>query len=316
MSRIITILLVFCSVTLATSQQEQLYTQFMFNKLALNPAYAGNDKVACMNLLYRDQWSGFTGAPKTQAISLSAPLNDNKIGLGFNLINHTIGISQKLSLEAMYAYKFRVGDGMFSMGAQASARRYTVDYTDDRLMAIQGIELDPTILRERISKNLFNFGFGIYYNTGLYYLGASIPRLTQGIIDFDANDALSREVRHLNVMGGAAFATTDRLTIKPQIMMRLAENVPLDFDLNISATIDEKYTAGISYRGGGNQSGAGESVDLIFAFQASPQLLLGFAYDITLSDIRSYENGSIELVLHYCFKKVVDQEEIINPRYF
>lgn len=316
MSRIITIILVICSVTIASSQQEQLYTQFMFNKLALNPAYAGNDKVTCMSLLYRDQWSGLAGAPKTQAISISAPLNDNKIGLGFNLINHTIGISQKLSLEAIYAYKFKVGDGMFSMGAQGSARRLTVDFTDDRLMAIQGIDIDPSIPRERLTKNLFNFGFGVYYNTGLFYLGASVPRLTKGIIDFDENDVLSREVRQLNMMGGVAFATSESVTIKPQMMIRLAENVPLDFDLNISATYLDKYTAGISYRAGGNQSGAGESLDFIFGLQASPQLLLGFAYDLTLSDIRSYENGSIELVMHYCFKKIVDQQEIINPRYF
>lgn len=316
MIRILIVIVMLLMGQLAFGQQEQLYTQFMFNKLALNPAYAGNEKVTCMNLLYRDQWSGFNGAPTTQAFSLSAPLNDNKIGLGVNLVNTTIGVTQKLSLEGVYAYKFRIGEGMLSMGGSASFRRYTIDYSDDRLIAIQNIDIDPSITRERISKNLFNFGFGVYYNTGLYYIGASIPRLTQGNIDFDQNDVLSLESRHLNLMGGAAFATSARFTLKPQLMIRLTENAPLDFDLNLSGTFDEKYTLGLTYRAGGNQGGIGESIDFIFALQASPQVLVGFAYDLTLSDIRSYQNGSIELILHYCFKKVYDQEEIINPRYF
>lgn len=316
MIRILIVIVMLLMGQLAFGQQEQLYTQFMFNKLALNPAYAGNEKVTCMNLLYRDQWSGFNGAPTTQAFSLSAPLNDNKIGLGVNMVNTTIGVTQKLSLEGVYAYKFRIGEGMLSMGGSASFRRYTIDYSDDRLIAIQNIDIDPSITRERISKNLFNFGFGVYYNTGLYYIGASIPRLTQGNIDFDQNDVLSLESRHLNLMGGAAFATSARFTLKPQLMIRLTENAPLDFDLNLSGTFDEKYTLGLTYRAGGNQGGIGESIDFIFALQASPQVLVGFAYDLTLSDIRSYQNGSIELILHYCFKKVYDQEEIINPRYF
>ncbi len=301
---------------LLAAQQEQLYTQFMFNKLAVNPAYAGNDPVTSVNLLYRDQWNGFAGAPKTQVLSLSAPLADNKIGLGFNLINHTIGVSQKLSLEAMYAYRFKVGEGMLSMGVSASSRRFTLDFTDSRLMAIQGLENDPSIVQERISKNLFNFGFGIYYNTDLYYLGASIPRLGQVNLDFDENDILSQEVRHLNLMGGAAFAWSERFTFKPQLMVRITENAPLDFELNFSGTVDERYTVGVSYRAGGNQGGIGESLNAIFALQLNEQLLLGFAYDFTLSDIRTYQNGSVEMMLHYRFGRTIIQEEIINPRYF
>ncbi len=298
------------------AQQEQLYTQFMFNKLVLNPAYAGNEEVACASVLYRDQWTGFEGAPTTQLFSINAPLAGQKVGLGFNLARNTIGITEKLTLDAIYAYRLKIGKGTFSMGVQASLRRFDQDFTDPRLIAIQGLEQDQAVQLEVLSKNVVNFGFGAYYSTNLYYVGASIPRLSKADIDFDQDDIFSSEVRHFYIMGGAAFAVNADWTLKPQVLLKVVENAPFDADLNILATYKEKYHGGLTYRTGGNNGGIGESLDLIFGFQLNPQLMLGFAYDYTLSDLRTHNSGSIELMLHYCFNKRNNQEEIINPRYF
>lgn len=310
-------ILLFSILTTALyGQQEQLYTQFMFNKQVINPAYAGTEKNLCLSFTHRDQWIGLDGAPKSQALSVSLPVYNNKIGLGLNVTKHSIGITDELTLEAIYAYKFKIGNGMLSMGASASTRKYTVDFTDSRLHATDGFDLDPSVTLSKDTKQILNFGFGLYFNTRLYYFGVSIPRLGQADVDFDENDFFSNEVRHLNAMVGGAFAVSDRVTLKPQGLFRIAENAPFDLDLNLSMTIDKKFTIGATYRAGGDQASIGESLDAIFAIQFTPRLMLGFAYDYTLSKLRNHTSGSIEATVHYCFRKGVVQEEIINPRYF
>lgn len=299
-----------------TAQHEQLYTQFMFNKQLFNPGYVGNEDVASATLLLRDQWNGFKGAPKTQLLSATTPLNDNKIGLGINLINHKIGINKRLTLEGMYAYRIKTELGTLSLGMQGSMRRYDLDFASPDIVTTQSIDLDPTINPVRLSKNIFNFGFGLYFNTELYYFGASIPRLAQANLDFDGNSAITEESRHLYLMGGAAFVVNPSVTFRPQVLFKYVANAPYDIDINMGLTFREKYTSALTYRTGGNNGGSGESIDLIFSIQTTPQLMFGFAYDITLSDIRTYQNGSIEVMAHYMFAKRTSQEEIINPRYF
>ncbi len=302
----------------AFSQQEQLYTQFMFNKMVFNPAYAGNEEVACANVLFREQWVGIEGAPSTQLFSFNMPLANRRIGLGLNLVRHNIGITEKLTLDAIYAYRLKLNSGTLSMGVQASTRRFDMDFTDPRLVAIQGLSQDQAIQMEKLSKNVINFGFGVYYNTNTFFVGAAIPRLSKADIDFDDDLDLifSSEVRHFYLMGGAAFASSENWTLKPQALIKIVENAPFDMDLSFMTTYQEKYHAGLTYRLGGNNGGLGESLDMIFGFQINPQLMAGFAYDYSLSDLAEYTNGSVELTLNYCFNKRNDQEEIINPRYF
>ena len=288
----------------------------MFNKQLFNPAYVGNEEVASAGILLRDQWNGLEGAPKTQVISFATPLNDNKLGIGFNLINHTIGLNERLTLEGMYAYRIQTNAGTFSLGLQGSFRRYGVDFTDPRVVTTQSIDLDPSISSTNLSRSIFNFGFGLYYNTNLFYVGLAAPRLAETDLSFQLDRDLSNEVRHMYLMGGAAFVLNSNLTFRPQALVKYAADVPLDIDLNFGLTYKEKYTLASTYRLGGNSSGGGESIDLIFAIQFNEQLMFGFAYDYTLSDLSSHQNGSLELTAHYMFRKRNNKEEIINPRYF
>jgi type IX secretion system PorP/SprF family membrane protein len=288
----------------------------MFNKQLINPGYVGNEDVASATLLFRDQWNGFKGAPKTQLISLATPLNDNKIGVGLNLINHKIGFNKRTTLEGMYAYRIKSKYGTLSLGMQGSLRSYSLDFSGPDVITTQSIDLDQTINPSRLNKNIFNFGFGLYFNTNLYYIGASIPRLAQASLDFDENGVISEEFRHIYLMGGAAFVLSPTITLRPQALFKYVSGAPSDLDLNMGLTFSEKYTTAITYRTGGSRVSAGESIDLIFSIQTSPQLMFGFAYDITLSDIRTYSNGSIEVMAHYLFNRRNNQEEIINPRYF
>ncbi len=297
-------------------QQEQMFTQYMFNKMSLNPGFAGNEDYLNLTLQLRDQWNGFPGAPEAQLLSVNLPRYKKKIGIGFNLRRRTIGVSRSVTFSGIYAYKFILNNGTLSMGLEASGRTRVMDFTDDRLIATQGIELDPSIPKDKISETYANLGFGIYYNTNNYFLGASVPRLAKSDLDFDNNDIASTEVRHLFIMGGGTFPIYKKLRLTLQSLLKFAENSPFDTDITTSLTLDEKYTAGIGYRLGGGQGDIGESIALLLSFKLSDQFMVGFSQDFTLSQIRKYDNGSFELIASYAFGKKRQKVVLLNPRYF
>jgi type IX secretion system PorP/SprF family membrane protein len=313
--KILTAVLV-CFFWFVNGQQQQMYTQFMYNKMSLNPAYVGNESYLSMSLLYRDQWNGFPGAPKAQLVSINLPRLGNRVGLGVNLERQTIGITEKITYELMYAYKFFMGEGTLSMGMNVSGRSFVQDFTDTRLYAVQGIEDDPSIPKTQQSRNLLNAGFGVYFNTNNFYVGASTPRMIRTDLDFDNNNFFSTEVRHLLIMTGGTFIVNNDVRLTPQLLFRAAEQSPFGLDLNLSSTYKDKYTTGITYRTGGTQGDLGESLDLIFGMQLSERLMLGFAYDIQLSRLRTINNGSLEVILAYNFIPKKIKTIIVNPRYF
>lgn len=308
---------VFCVVSSAIfGQQEQLYTQFMYNKLGLNPAFAGNHKEVALSAIVRNQWIGFEGAPMTQSASLNVPLANQKIGFGINLTNSSIGISEKQTIDAMYAYRVNVGSGALSFGLQGSMRRYQVDYSDPRLVGIIDKNTDPTINSTRINDNVINFGAGVYYNTPNFYAGVSAPRLIREDINFSSDIGFSTEVRHFYVMTGGAIDVSNDWVITPQALYKVVKNSPFDIDVNLSATWRSFLTGGLTYRHGGDSESFAESIDLLMAVQVNPGLLIGVSYDFTLSQIRKYSSGSLEATVHYNIGKSRNSEDIINPRYF
>ncbi len=316
MTRSLTLILFLALSACLAAQQQQMYTQFMYNKMALNPAYAGNEKYLSANILYRDQWSGFPGAPKAQVFTVSLPRLGKRVGLGVNFERQTIGITEKLTYELMYAYKFFLGEGTLSMGMNVSGRKYIQDYTDSRLFAIHGIELDPSIPATSQTRNLVNAGFGVYFNTNKFYLGASLPRMIRSDLDFDSNNIFSTEVRHLLLMTGGTFIVNNDFRLTPQMMFRAAENSPWGVDLNLTGTWKDKYSAGLTYRTGGARGDLGESLDFIIAAQITDRIMIGFAYDATISRIRAIDNGSLEMILSYNLIPRKIKTIIVNPRYF
>lgn len=313
----IALIFVLSGMTGLMAQQEPLYTQFMFNKLALNPGYAGSVDGTSLTALYRNQWIGFDGAPESMVFGINYPTQNEKIGLGFNLARHVISISQFINAEASYAYRLKLGDGKLGLGVSAAARFFQSDYSDPRLQAVQDIGIDGAIDGESNSKIIPNFGFGAYYSQTNLYFGFSIPRLFNASIDFeDLSDVTDTEVRHLYLMAGYSWDISRDLSIIPQLFIKIPEDSPFDVDINVNALISETYTLGMTYRTGGFDNSIGQSIDLIAGAQISQRLYAGLAYDISLTKIRKYEAGSIEATLRYLFIDVQARESFDNPRYF
>ncbi len=305
----------FMTIASIYGQQQQQYTQYVHNKLYLNPGFAGDQDYTSLSLIYRDQWNGLTGAPQSQVFSANFKGFD-KLGLGFVLDRQTIGIQSAFNFSGMYAYKLIINDLTISTGINASFRRYSEDYTKSSLIAIEGLTNDPSIPEGKIDKNIINAGVGVYIKANNFYFGASSPRLIKSNLDTDNNTIISEEVRHFYIMGGASFYINKDLTISPHSLIKLAKNSPFDIDFMMSATWEEKYTLGLNYRYGGNAGGIGESIDLIFNFQLNENLMFGLAQDFTLSDISSYENGSLEALVRYDFVKKKPKTIMVNPRFF
>ncbi len=301
---------------LGFAQQEQHFTQFMFNKLAYNPAYAGSNQTPCFTGIVRSQWIGLEGAPKTQVLTFDMPLLNNRVGLGANLIRNTIGVTENITTDIAYSYRIRVGMGTLSGGIQTSVRYLKNDY--NKVKATQPVNSDGSIPTGLQSKFVPNFGMGLYFNSENYYVGFSIPRLLQNNIDLaDSDIVLSKEIRHFYLMAGFSFPVGDHVKIQPQALLKYVANTPFDADANISATFVDKFTLGVTYRlGGSSITGVGESLDVLIAAQITENLLFAASYDITLSDLKDYNSGSIEAALRYCLGGKAQGDEYINPRFF
>ena len=311
------VLVFFAFFKMGNSQQEQLYTMFMYNKLGLNPGYAGYQEHPCFTGIYRNQWMGFEGAPETKLISFNAPLNNQRLGLGFMVSQHNIGISQRLTVDGMYSYRIPMGNGTLSLGVQASGRSHEVDYTNPLIRTVQNINIDPGVDLVKDSKFVVNFGAGAYYATDFFYLGISAPRLMNADIDFDGNELfVAREVRHFYAMSGFVIPLSYKLDFIPQVLVKYAEASPIDADINLMLSWRQKYSLGVSYRTGGATDDIAESIDFMASAKILRGLTLGLAYDVTLTDIANYSNGSLEVMMRYCIGEAGQPSEFVNPRYF
>lgn len=299
------------------AQQEARISQFMFNQLYFNPAYAGAAEKPCISGLYRQQWLGLEGAPETQLVSFHTPLFQQRVGLGVNLTRQAIGVTRQLTAEMAYAYRLPVGQGYLSAGLSGSVRYFSEDYSDPRIKATQDISLDPGVPVGLQSRYIPNFGAGVYYYTRNWYAGIGAPRLIEAGIDFGNGQSVrSTEVRHYYAMGGYRVSLNELFSLHPQMLLRYVDGAPFDADISVMLEMDQQFHAGLSYRIGGHmERGAGESVNLLLGFYIQQRLLVAAAYDVTLTKIRTYQNGSVELLLQYCLGRQ-RVKTIDNPRFF
>jgi type IX secretion system PorP/SprF family membrane protein len=300
-----------------SAQQEQQYTQFMLNKLGYNPGYAGAQEAKTLTAIYRGQWLGLDGAPSVQGLSYSQSMLNERVGLGVNLVRHSVAINKSTTADLSYAYLIKMrGGGNLGVGIQASMRYLYQNWADTRLKGTQPLTTDEAIPMEPKSKVLPNFGFGMYYYKNKYYVGLSIPRLVGNNIDFAEFGKLSREVQHVYAMGGIKFKVSEGIIVLPQVLLKYVKNAPFDADINCNFEFKHRFMAGLTYRtGSGAISKAGESLDILTGIQVNKSLYLGLSYDIGLTKLRKYNNGSIEAFVRYCINPP-EGVEIENPRLF
>lgn len=295
------------------AQQEHHYTQFVYNKLPINPAYAGVRGVPSVTLIYRNQWLGFDGAPKSMLASVNMPFLTPRVGLGITLSSNQIGLQRDYAASMAYSYDV-IGEENVSLrvGIMGSIRNLGMDFTKAEVINLG----DPSFDSKRINDFYANVGAGIYATfSQRIYVGFSVPRIYSnniGINDLPDIITSAKEYRHFYGMAGAILPLSEDINLMPAVLLKYVQNAPFDADINLNLDIKEKVTAGISGRIGGD--GGMESVSLLAFWQFSPQVGVGAAYDFTLSRLRDYNAGSFEVLLQADLKS--KKKNLSNPRFF
>lgn len=300
--------LVIFSTVVCRAQQHPMFTQYMFNGLVLNPAYAGTQETFTATAVLRKQWVGIADAPRTQTFSAHSPVDDLRSGrrpgspvsLGVTLFNDQIAITGHSGLLGAYAYSLEFLNGsILSMGLQAGFSQLRIRYSE--------LELDdPSFALGDISEWQPEFGAGLYFRSSRFYSGLSAPQMLRKTID-RSNTSLSISP-HYFLTTGYVFDLTRSVKIKPNVLLKSNSDDQFQVDVNCNLFLNEVLNIGASWR-------SRESIGAMVQFYFQHRFAAGYAYDIPYgNDMARLHNGSHEIMISYRGQK--KKIRTINPRFF
>ncbi len=288
------------------AQQEAQFTQFMFNKLGYNPAYAGSKEVLTFSSIYRNQWTGLDGAPQSLNAHMHTPFFNNKCGIGLSVLSDRIGMMNTRAIELSYAYRMPMPNnanlsfglkGQMMHGQTAWDEAITLDSGDDHVPTIEQGQWSP------------NFGVGAYYSHPKFYVGLSAPELMKNVYysDRQVSGTSRSSLQTYYLMAGYIAQINPKVAFKPAVLLKYNPNSPFDIDFNASFLFMDMFWVGATYR-------LGDSVDAVLQYQLSQQLKTGIAFDFTVSELNQYSSGTFEVMLEYQFN--YDKAGRNHLRYF
>lgn len=284
------------------AQQDAQFTQYMYNTININPAYAGSRGALSMFALHRTQWVGLEGAPVTNTVSMNTPLNSSNLGLGISLINDKIGPTHENTISADISYTVPTSETYkLSFGVKATANLFDLD--ESRLTPAQAG--DPSLQ----NYNTFspNIGAGVYLHSDKAYVGLSIPNFIETNRYDDNEVAIFKEKINYYLIAGYVFDFTDSIKFKPAFLSKMTEGAPLQIDVSGNFMINEKFVIGIAYRWSAAMSA-------MVGFQVSDGMYIGYGYDQETTNLENYNSGSHEIFLRYEIFK--NNGKITTPRFF
>ena len=286
-------------------QQDAQLSQYMFNAIAFNPAYAGSAEIFNVSALYRAQWVNFEGAPRTQVITGNSPLRNKKLAVGGSIYNDAIGYSQTFGVYGDFAYRILFEKTQLSFGAKAGFDIFQSEYTRLKITDPD----DPNFQQDVKGKFLPNVGFGVYYYSDKYYVGLSSPKLVTSSYTLTDSGAPSKnkQERTVYLTGGYVFHLSDLVVFKPALLFKFTSRSRAQIDLNANFLFVERFWIGIMYRPGAAWGG-------MMQFQISQKLRFGYSLDFATTDLQKYNSGTHEFMLSYDFSNF--KKRITSPRYF
>ena len=311
MKKILLIIVILITGISVSGQQDAMYTHYMFNTLAINPAYAGSRNALTATGLYRSQWVGLDGAPTTQTFTLHSPLFNDKIGLGLSVLNDKIGPINTTAIYADFAYKLKLNEkAKLSFGLKGG-----INLMQGNINSINVDQSNDNAFSNNIESDLLpNFGFGVYYYTNKWYVGLSTPKLLEN--NYGNNTSvggtnLTSEQRHYFLIAGSVFDlnTQGSIKLKPTTFVKVTNGAPIEADLTAMIILQDKFELGAMFR-------TGDALGLLLGYNFSKQLRFGYSFDWSFGNKTfTYNNGSHEVMLRYdlIFK---EEAKITSPRYF
>lgn len=287
------------------AQQDAQYTQYMYNTININPAYAGSRGALSVFGLYRTQWVGLDGAPETSSFSINTPINNSNLGVGASLVNDKIGPTNENNISVDLSYTVQTSANFkLSFGIKGSANIFNLDVS----------KLNPEIsgdpqFQDLNNKFTPNVGAGVYWHSDKAYIGLSVPNFIE-TNRYDDNDiAIFKDKINYYLMAGYVFDLDkyQYIKFKPAVLTKMVEGAPLQVDVSANFLFMDKFMAGVAYRWSA-------SLSAMVGFQVTDGLYLGYGYDRETTNLNNYNSGSHEIFLRYEF--FVNNGKITTPRFF
>ena len=285
------------------AQQDAQYTQYMYNTININPAYAGSRGVMSVFGLHRTQWVGLDGAPTTNTFSLNTPISNSNLGVGFSLVNDRIGPTSDNTISADISYTIPMNEVYkLSFGVKASGNIFNLD--TDKLDPAQANDPNLQNFNNEFSPN---FGAGVYLHSDKLYLGLSVPNFLQDSKYNDNEVAVFQERMNFYFIGGYVFDVSQSIKFKPAVLTKMVAGSPLQVDASANFLFFDKFMLGGAYRWDA-------AVSALAGFQVTDGLFIGYSYDMETTQLRRYNSGSHEVFLRFeLFNKV---SKMVSPRFF
>ena len=298
------LMILFWGVFGASAQQNSQYTQYMYNTMSINPGYTGTRGIPSIFGLYRTQWVGLDGAPKTANFSIDTPIDSKGQAIGLSVMNDRIGPSTETNLMLNYAYPIQLSaDVHLSLGVSTGLNFMEVDYNKLKIY-----DSNDSFLTGVLSRTSPNVGAGVYFHASKWYAGLSVPLILETKFYDDVKESVASKQMHFYAMGGYVFDLNDNLKFKPAAMVKLTEGAPLAVDLSANFLINDKFTLGAAYRWDA-------AVSAMAGFQVTPGLNIGYAYDYDTTKIGNYNSGSHEIFLRFDLFSTT-KYRLVTPRFF
>lgn len=284
------------------AQQDAQFTQYMYNTININPAYAGSRGVLSIFALHRTQWVGLDGAPVTNAVSLNTPINGSNLGLGVSVINDKIGPTHENTISADLSYTVPASETFkLSFGIKATANLFDLDVS-----RLNPADDDPS-LHDYNNKFTPNVGAGIYLHSDKAYVGLSVPNFIETNRYDDNEVAIFKEKINYYLIAGYVFDLNNNIKFKPAILTKMVEGAPLQVDVSANFMFMDKFVLGAAYRWSA-------ALSAMVGFQVSDGLYIGYGYDNETTRLNNYNSGSHEIFLRY--ELFNNNNKIITPRFF
>ena len=298
----------FFATTMLHAQQDAQYTNYMYNTMNINPAYAGSRGNLSVFGLHRTQWVGLDGAPTTNTFAIHSPIRDSNVGVGLSFMNDVIGPSDESTISADFSYTINTSDTYkLAFGLRATAHLLNVDFSKLHIYN-QGDALAQYNIDNRFSPN---FGAGAYWYSQNTYFGVSIPNMLE-TLHFDKTQvaysatSVPYERMHYHIIGGKVFDINSDIQFKPAFLAKIVQGAPLQLDLSANFMFQEKFTLGAAYRWDAAMSA-------LAGFQVNDNWFIGYGYDAEVTKLANYNSGSHELFLRYEFSR---KKQVASPRFF
>ena len=295
-------LLILC-VNSIYSQQEAQYSQYMYNTISVNPAYAGSRNVLSVLALHRSQWDGFDGAPTTSTFSINTPIPETNLGLGISAISDRIGPTEQNTFSGDISYTIRLNEKTnLSFGVKGTASFFSFDQY--KVTPFQANDPKWRSVSTRLSPN---FGVGTFLHSDQYYLGVSIPNIMESNFYNDNDIAINSQRMNYYLIGGYVFDVSNSIKFKPAVVSKIVTGAPVQLDLSGNAMFMNKFVLGAAYRWDAAVSG-------LAGFQVNDALFIGYSYDFDTTSLSRYNFGSHEVFIRYEF--VYKKDKLVSPRFF